>query len=360
MTVSVKITHDWDSFALDVDFNAPAGITALFGRSGSGKTSIINMIAGSVTPDHGRITLDNTVIVDTKNQHIVPVHQRGVGYLFQDDRLFPHLSVAGNLNYATRFGRAKRDDTTYHDVVEMLGIGHLLDRRSNGLSGGEKQRVAIARALLSQPRLLLMDEPLSALDAARKSEVLPYLERLRDHVNIPIIYVSHAMSEVVRLANHIVVLDNGRQVASGPTQRVLSDPNMVPHIGVRSAGAVIDVTVAAHEHDGLTRLSAAGGALYLPKMTAAVGDKVRLRVLAQDVTLALSRPSDISALNILACQIEGVHLGDGPGAIVSLRMGPDVLLARVTRRSVQHLGLTSGMPCYAVIKSVSVSPLDIG
>lgn len=360
MTIKVQIHHHWDGFSLNAAFESPRGITAIFGRSGSGKTSIINAISGIFTPDHAKISIDQTDLVNTQAGINIPIHNRGVGYIFQHARLFPHLSVMNNLRYSAKYGRRKSHRFDPTEIIDLLGIEHILDRRPAALSGGEQQRVAIARALLSDPKILLMDEPLSALDAQRKAEILPFLERIRDNIRIPILYVSHSMSEVARLANHIVILDAGKVVASGDARQILADPALVPYLGVRSAGSSILTTLKAHDDDGLTRLATSSGNLYLPTIRGTVGQQVRVRILAQDVTIALTRPGDISALNILPCVVGDIHMGEGPGAIVSLRSGDDVFLARITRRSVQHLGLAIGKKCHAVIKSVSVSPTEIG
>lgn len=360
MALEVSLTHRLGEFALDVSFAVPDGVTAVFGRSGAGKTSVINAIAGLVTPQAGRIVIRDRVVFDHSAGINVPTHQRGIGYVFQDARLFPHLSVLGNLTYAAKFGRARADGPLRDRIIDMLGIGHLLARRPALLSGGEKQRVAIARALLSDPRVLVMDEPLAALDEARKSEILPYLETLRDQLNLPIVYVSHSVSEIARLADHIVVLDQGRMVAHDQAHVILSSADLVPNLGVRDAGAVIRGQVAAHDADGLTRLSVSGGQVFLPQIAAPIGASVRLRILAQDVTLMLEAPQKTSALNILAGTIVGVRRGDGPGAIVTLDCGGDHILARITGRSVDALALRAGMPCYAVVKSVSVSPAEVG
>jgi molybdate transport system ATP-binding protein len=360
MSVSISIRHNWPTFSLAADLTMPMGITAIFGRSGSGKTSLINAVAGIFTPDEGRIDIGGAVVLDTKNGINTPTHRRDIGYVFQDARLFPHMSVQDNLRYAARHGRARSNAAREDEIITLLGIDGLLNRRIATLSGGEKQRVTIGRALLSDPKILLMDEPLSALDAPRKAEIMPYLERIRQAVNIPILYVSHSISEVARLAHHMVVLDQGRVIAAGPTQSILSDPALVPILGVRSAGASIVARIAAHDSDGLTQLSTSAGVIYVPKLSGDIGHSVRVRILAQDVTIALSRPHDISALNILPSVITDIRIGDGPGAIVLLRSGDDTILARITKRSVTQLGLTTGMSCYAVVKSVSVGPSDIG
>jgi molybdate transport system ATP-binding protein len=245
-------------------------------------------------------------------------------------------------------------------ITDLLGIGALLDRRPGALSGGEKQRVAIGRAILSNPQMLLMDEPLAALDEARKAEILPYLERLRDELRLPILYVSHSVAEVARLATSIVLLEAGRVMAAGPAATVMADPAMAPVMGLREAGALISARLVAHDTDGLSRFETGGGPVWLPRVAAAPGAVLRLRILAQDVMLATTRPEGISALNILTATVEEIRLGDGPGAIVRLRMGDEALLARITRRSVQALGLGTGDQVFAVLKSVSVAQDSVG
>lgn len=358
MSISVQVLHDFGPFRLDAAFEAGPGVTALFGRSGSGKTSLINAVAGLLKPQQGRITLNARVLFDSASGIDVPIHKRRVGYVFQDARLFPHMDVARNLLYGQRF--AKRPALPRTEVVEMLGIGPLLTRHPGALSGGEKQRVAIGRALLSAPDILLLDEPLAALDAARKEEILPYLERLRDTASVPILYVSHSMAEVARLANTLVLVQDGQVHRSGPLPRLLADPDLAPIIGLREAGAVLTARVTSHHADGLTELATSGGSLFLPRIPAQPGQSLRVRIHAHEVMLALSRPSDISALNVLPATVDSIRQGDGPGAMVRLRSGTDVLLARVTRRSAQALNLSRGTPCFAIVKSVSVAQDDVG
>lgn len=359
MTLQVALQHGFPGFALDVAFEAPPGVTALFGRSGSGKTTVINAVAGLLRPDQGRVALDGQVLLDTAARHSLPVHRRRLGYVFQEGRLFPHLSVRQNLLYGRWFA-PRGQAATLDRVVEMLGIGALLSRRPGALSGGEKQRVAIGRALLCNPRLLLMDEPLAALDDARKAEILPYLERLRDQTDVPILYVSHAMAEVARLATTLVVIEAGRVQRAGPAAALLSDPDAAPGLGLRQAGAVIAARLSAHEADGLSRLDTSGGPLLLPRIEAVPGTTLRIRIHAQDVILSRDRPLGLSALNILPAVVTELRLGDGPGALVQLRAGTDLLLARITRRSAQALGLAPGTACYVIVKSVSVAQEDIG
>ncbi|WP_299611513.1 molybdenum ABC transporter ATP-binding protein [uncultured Tateyamaria sp.] len=346
MTLKVSLRHRFGGFALDVAFEAGPGVTALFGRSGAGKTTIVNAVAGLLRPDHAEITLDGDRF-DTQ-----PVHKRRIGYVFQDARLFPHMTVADNLDYASRYGARASDRPR---IVEMLGIGALLDRQPATLSGGEKQRVALGRALLSNPRLLLMDEPLAALDGPRKAEILPYLDRLKADTGAPILYVSHAVDEVARLADHMVLLADGRVARAGPLFDVMADPAAVPLLGVREAGAVLRGRVVAHGDDGLSTLQLAAGPIQLLGVQAPVGSDVRLRVLAQDVLLSLTRPQGLSAQNILPVTITAIRAGDGPGAAIALDAGGDALLARVTGRAVQSMGLSEGQSLFAVIKATSVA-----
>ncbi len=357
MSLSVDIRLTQGSFALDVRFDALSGVTVLFGRSGAGKTSVIKAVAGLVRPDAGRIALGDRVLYDASTPVNVPVHRRRLGYVFQEGRLFPHMTVRENLNYGPRV--QGKDATGHTRIVDLLGIGDLLDRRPGGLSGGEAQRVAIGRALLAKPDMLLMDEPLAALDAARKAEILPYLERLRTETGVPILYVSHNMAEVARLASHVVVLENGRVLRSGPATEVFSDPALATVIGVRDTGALIPAEVISHAEDGVTELRASGGALFLPRINAAPGTALRVRVLAQEVILARDRPEGLSALNILPVVVIALRQGEGPGVMVQLQLGDDVLLARVTRRSAAALELKEGAKLWAVLKSLAVAHGDI-
>lgn len=360
MSLSVDITHKLDGFDLNVAFEAPGGITALFGQSGTGKTTVVNAVAGLLHPDAGRIALSGQALFDARAGIRLPPHKRRLGYVFQDGRLFPHLSVAQNLTYGHRFAPKITNGPTLDDVCDLLGINDLKHRRPGALSGGEKQRVAIGRALLSRPQMLLMDEPLAALDAARKAEILPYLERLRDHTDVPILYVSHSIAEVARLATTVIVLENGRVARSGQAEQVLSDPDTVRQIGIREAGAVLPAHVALHHDDGLTELTISGGRLFLPQMDAPKGTKTRVRVLAQDVILSRSAPKGLSALNILPVSIVALREGSGPGVIVQLQCGDDRLLARITRRSAEAMALAPGDLAHAVIKSVSIARTDVG
>lgn len=360
MSLEVALRHGFPGFTLDAAFEAPAGVTALFGPSGSGKTTVVNAVAGLLRPDAGRVAVDGAPLFDIARRQWTPPHRRRIGYVFQDGRLFPHLSVRRNLAYGRWFAGGARDAAETDRVGELLGLGALLDRRPGALSGGEKQRVAIGRALLSKPRLLLMDEPLAALDDALKAEILPYLERLRDEVSVPILYVSHSIAEVARIATTAVILREGRVMRSGPAAEALGDPALSPALGVRGAGAVLTARVVAHHADGLTELALEGERLLLPRIRAVVGGAVRVRLSAQDVILATRRPAEISALNILEGKVREIRPGTGPGAMVVVEIGAQTLLARITRRSLDAMALSPGTRCFAITKSVAVAPEDIG
>lgn len=362
MSLKLGISHAMGGFSLDVAIDAPTGITALFGPSGAGKSTLINAVAGLLRPQSGRIVLNDTVLCDSAAGVHLPPHKRRIGYVFQNARLFPHLSVAGNLGYGRWFSRKRRGrghEPDFDHVVAMLGLGSLLDRRPGALSGGEAQRVALGRALLGRPELILADEPLAALDEARKQEILPYFERLRDEMSIPMLYVSHAPAEVARLANKVVAIKAGRVTHQGPADEVLADPEVLP-VGIRGVGAVIAAQVVMHHDDGLTELDTGGVRLFLPAVPAEPGRRLRLRIPAQDVTVSLDRPAGISALNVLPGTVSQVRLGAGPGAVVSIDTAAGPILARVTRRSVTQLGLAKGTACHAIVKSLSIAPGDVG
>ncbi len=359
MSLSVRLVQQLPGIELSVDFKAPSGVTVLFGRSGSGKTTVVNAVAGLLRPDAGRVAIGDWVLFDTDKKMWLPPHQRRLGYIFQEGRLFPHLTVRQNLAYGRWFTPKGARKESPDKVIEMLGIGHLLNRRPAKLSGGEKQRVAIGRALLACPRLILADEPLAALDDARKAEILPYFERLRDEVSVPILYVTHSAAEVARLATSVVALQDGKVVRHGVASEVLADPSVAP-AGVRAVGAILSVLVHAHHDDGLTELDAGGNPLFLPRIPHEVGERLRIRIPAQEVILAKSRPQGLSALNVLQGTVSAIRSGEGPGAIVSVQTKSGVVLARVTRRSVAALDLKPGSECFAVIKTVALAPQDVG
>jgi molybdate transport system ATP-binding protein len=355
MTLAIDIRHRFGSFLLDARFETGSGLTALFGRSGSGKSTTINIIAGLIRPDRGHVRIDDVTLLDTAHGLFVPRHRRRIGYVFQEGRLFPHLTVRQNLLYGRWFApRAERSDDLER-VVDLLGIEAVLERQPRRLSGGEKQRVAIGRALLANPRVLLMDEPLASLDEARKAEILPYIERLRDQSRVPIVYVSHSLAEVARLATSVVLLAEGRVAAVAPTAEVMHRLDLFPLTGRAEAGAIIEATVQRHDEAfGLTELLSRAGNWRLPRLDVPEGTRLRLRVRARDVMLAKSAPADLSALNILPGVVAAIGTREGPIVEIRLDCNGDALIARLTRYSVERLGLASGSAVYALVKSVAL------
>ncbi len=339
---------------LDVDVDIPMrGITGLFGISGAGKTSLLRCISGLEQPDKGRLVVAGDVWEDTETGVRLDVHERQLGYVFQAPTLFSHLDVRGNIEYG--LSRRRNNGAVDKDhIIELLGLGPLLDRSPAGLSGGEAQRVAIARALLCSPRFVLMDEPLASLDQRRKNEILPYLDRLHAEAAVPIIYVSHNVDEICRLCDHVLVMDDGRVVARGDLQSVFVDTD-VPVLAGAEAGTVISGVVSDYDStDDLTTLSYSGGDLLIPGQVAASGAEVRLRIRASDVSLCLEPPSGTTILNIVPAAIEDIREDDGPSVLVRIVSGEDRIIARVTRRSCRELGLQTGGQVYAQIKSVAV------
>ena len=356
--LSVSLTHSFENFSLDVRFAAPSGITVLFGRSGSGKSTIINAIAGLLAPERGHVVVDEWTLLDSAGGVSLPPHRRRLGYIFQEGRLFGHLTVRQNLKYGQWFAPRDAQRESMDRIVDMLGLGNLLDRRPQLLSGGEKQRVAIGRALLASPKIILADEPLAALDEARKAEIIPYFERLRDEISIPIVYVSHSASEVARLATTVVALEGGHVIRQGNAADVLGDPAVLP-LGARGAGAMLEGSVVAHHDDGLSELNAGGVTLLVPLVATEPGKKVRVRIAAHDVILSREKPSGLSALNIIPGTVMDIREGDGPGCMVVLDTNAGRILVRITRRSPQAMALAPGVRTHAIIKTVSFAPYDI-
>ena len=353
--ITAQLRLSRPDFELDVDLQLPGqGVTALFGPSGCGKTSCLRSLAG-LERAQGRVTVNQTVWQDDASRQWLPTHQRALGYVFQEASLFAHLSVQRNIDYGLRRTPQERRKVSKERAVELLGIAHLMDRMPATLSGGERQRVAIARALATSPEVLLMDEPLAALDAQRKAEVLPYLEQLQRHLRIPVIYVSHSMDEVARLAQHMVLLGAGKVLAQGGVPELLSSLDLpLAHGDV--ASSVVHATV--HDHDAADHLSTLifdGGRLQLVMARPReLGSQVPLRVQARDVSLSLLRPEGSSILNILPVQVLGLR-EDGPGQVmVSLQAGGTRLLARITQHSAKALQLQAGMPVYAQIKGMAL------
>ena len=352
MNIRAQFRLDWPGFTLDAALDLPGrGVTALFGQSGCGKTTLLRCIAG-LERGAGRLEVNGEVWQDA--DRFVPTHLRPLGYVFQDARLFAHLDVGRNLDFGMR--RSRGAATIRRDpIIDLLGLGPLLERMPERLSGGEQQRVAIARALLTAPSLLLMDEPLASLDHARRQEILPYLERLRDELEIPVIYVSHAADEVARLADHIVVMAGGRTVAQGPLAETLARVDLPLRLG-EDAGAVFAGTVAERDAEWhLARIEFDGGELWVRDSGAAIGQRVRLRILARDVSIAASRHDDVSIMNMLPATVAAQAGEDHPALVmVQLRVGGTALLARLTRRSAQRLDLAPGRRVWAQIKAVAL------
>ena len=361
--LSVALRHPFPSVALDIAFTAPApGITVLFGPSGAGKSSVLAAAAGLLRPEYCRIAIGDEVLADTAAGIWLPPERRRVGLVFQDARLFPHMNVATNLRYGQR--RAAPGGIGFDAVVAMLGVGHLLARRPHTLSGGERQRVAIGRALLAQPRLLLMDEPLASLDAARKAEILPYLARLHAQLRLPVVYVTHAFEEAARLADTLVLLEAGRVLAAGPLARIAARADL-PTARREDAGAVLPCRVLAHEPArGLTTLACGDARLLVPLVTSAEGAEVRARVPAREVILARPGGADfheaISLHNILPGTVRAVAEDAARhAALVELDLpgGGGALLSRVPPDAVRRLGLVPGAAVLALVKSMSVEVL---
>lgn len=356
MSIDIQLAHQHGAFQLDVEFALPgAGVTALYGPSGAGKSTIINAVAGLLRPDKGRVVLNGRPLLDVASRVFIPPSRRRIGYVFQDARLFPHLSVRSNLLYGAKRAERPLSDVQVSQTFKLLGVEHLLERRPRNLSGGERQRVALGRALLTNPQLLLLDEPLSGVDETRKHEILPLLEKIRDAREIPMLYVSHSLDEVSRLADEVVVVNNGQVAGSGSVFETLSRMDLLDVAGASAAGAVIEAHVVGHrEEAALTALAFEGNELLIPRINHNVGDTVRVRIRALDVTLALQQPTDISANNVWRATISAIRAGDGPHADVRLECGSAALLARITRYSSERLGLEPGRVVYAIIKSVTV------
>jgi len=354
-TIQARFRIDRGDFCLDVDLSLPGhGVTALFGHSGSGKTTILRAMAGLECPPGGHFAIGDTIWQDAASGRFTPPHAREIGVVFQEASLFPHLSVRRNLGFGERRVPAAQRRYQLTDVANMLGIDHLLDRMPGQLSGGERQRAAIARALLAAPRILLMDEPLAALDLKRKREILPYLERLHRELSIPLVYVSHSPEEVARLADHLVLLDGGKVVASGPLNSVLSRIDL-PAAFADDAGVVLDTVVDGHEDDHLTRLRFPGGQIHVAQRPEPVGTPLRCRVHARNVSLALVPQAQTSILNCVRATVMDLAPTATPGQmLVRLDCAGEPLLARITERSIKTLDIRPGLALRAQIKAVAL------
>ncbi len=351
MSFSISIQHSFPAFTLDAAFDVPApGVIALFGPSGCGKSTVIAAIAGLLKADAARVMLNGQDIAQ------LPAERRRIGLVFQDGRLFPHMSVAANLRYGLK--RAPAGPTRFDDVVALLGIEHLLTRKPKTLSGGERQRVAIGRALLAQPQLLLMDEPLAALDAPRKAEILPYLAQLRDAFHLPIVYVTHALEEVARLADTLVLMEEGRVIAAEPLADITHRADLA--LAARDdAGAILDARIAAHDPDRMLSVLGIGGAhLLVPLLDRPLGAALRVRIPAREVILATEEPRGISIHNILHGKVRALAPDPAHRAtLVEISVGRAVLLARITPDAVTRLALAPGAGVLALVKSVAVQVL---
>lgn len=356
--LQAKFSIDYPSFRLDVDLALPShGITVLFGHSGSGKTTCLRAMAGLEHLSHGYFSVGDVVWQDSAQGLFVPAYQRDLGYVFQEAGLFPHLTVKQNLEFGWKRIPVEKRKISIQDICSLLGITHLLERSTAQLSGGERQRIAIARALLTCPKLLLMDEPLSALDVGLKSEILPYLEKLHQELAIPIVYVTHSVEELARLADHVVLFNQGEIVASEAAQVVMSKPEFLP-IFREEVGSIFDTQVVEHQDPLVTKLDIGGLTIWAPGHIGTIGDRYRCRILASDVALSLAEPRLTTMLNHLPAKIlsiEGMDSGSGQALVVLELINGQRLLAKVTLRSILLLGLEEGTELWAQIKSVALS-----
>jgi molybdate transport system ATP-binding protein len=359
--LEVSLTHNFKKFHIDLSFGAENGsITGLFGRSGSGKTSIINMISGLTKPDRGYVRIGDQVILDTKKNIFVPPEQRHLGYVFQDNRLFPHLTVRGNLVYGLNNTINSSQEITFERVINVLEISKLLERKPANLSGGEKQRVAIGRAVLTQPSLLLMDEPLASIDVQLRNEILQFIEELRNELGLTIIYVSHAIDEVIRLADQMVLISNGTKKAEGKVEDIMSRLDLAPLTGRFDAGAVLSTKVHSYDKKyGLTELSFNGGVLRITGTNLPIGQTVKAHIKARDVSLTLKHPNETSILNIFEGSIIEVGNNQGPQVDIKIDIGSP-LIARITRKSFDELGLSVGTSVFTMLKAVAIDRRNLG
>ena len=359
--IDVDVELRTGAFRLRAAFALASRIVGIFGRSGAGKTSLVNAIAGVARPQRGHVRVGGVTLFDAAQGIDVPPEARRIGYVFQDALLFPHLSVEANLHYGHRLRPPGERFLDPARVVTLLGLADLLHRKPDGLSGGEKQRVAIGRALLAQPRILLFDEPLAALDVPRRIEILDYIELLRDEFAIPIVYVSHSVPEITRLADSVVVLAKGECLAAGDVEHVMGRLDLRPHTGRYEAGSVLVASVTGSlPEDQLTSLAFDGGELLVPDMSALPGARVRVRIRARDVSLALERPAHVSVLNVLPARVLALREEAGPVVDVQLAVGAATLLARITQRSRRELGIRPGLAVYALVKAVSFDRRAVG
>ena len=357
MSLSVRLRHRFPSVLMDITFEVPTpGVTVLFGPSGSGKSTVISAAAGLLRPDECRIAIDDRVLADTSHGVWLPPERRHMGLVFQDSRLFPHMSVATNLRFGMR--RAAPGPIRFDEIVNLLGIGALLARRPHTLSGGERQRVAIGRALLAQPHLLLMDEPLASLDAARKSEIMPYLARLKTALQLPVLYVTHALDEVAQLADSLVLIEAGRVIGCGALSEIIARTDL-PLARRDDAGAVLQCRVAEHDHKReLSRLEGGGATFWVPLLDAPLGAVRRIRIPAREVILAGQAPKAISLHNIVPGDVRCITAETtARSVLVEIALPDGNLISRVTSDAIVRLALSTGRPVLALIKSTSIEVL---
>lgn len=356
MTIQARFRLDYGDFKLDVDLKLPGtGITVLFGHSGSGKTTLLRCIAGLQCATHGHLEINGAIWQDSERGLFLPTYKRPLGYVFQEANLFPHLTVRDNLRYGLKRIKQNSGTVKLEQAIDLLGIGHLMERMPERLSGGERQRVAIARALALNPEILLMDEPLASLDFKRKQEILPFLSRPHQQLDIPVLYVTHSQQEVAQLADYLVIMADGREIASGLPADTLTRLDMPLAQDKNQAATVWQATVAEHEANyHLTRVAFAGGSLSLPTVDAVVGTSIRVQIYARDVSIALEAPNASSILNVLPATVTGIADDHGGQSVVRLQVGAQPLLAHITRKSALLLGLQVGMAVYVQIKGTSI------
>ena len=359
--LSVNITKAFGSFRLETQFEVEEGsITAIFGKSGAGKTSTINAIAGLTRPDVGVIQIGNTTLFDQNLRINLPIYKRQIGYVFQDDRLFPHMTVQNNLIYGTPKNRDVANSLNLTDITGLLELAPLLERRPRTLSGGEKQRVAIGRALLSNPKLLLMDEPLASIDVQHRFEILPFIQRVREKIGITIIYVTHALEEVIFIADQIILLSEGQVTAQGTVEEIMSRLDLHPMTSRFDAGAVISATYSGYDREfDLGELSFDGGTLRIAGLNAEIGIHLRAHIRARDVSLMLDKPKDTSVLNVFKGELIEIRHEEGPQLDLLINIGTP-LIARITRKSLNDLNLDIGSKVYAMIKAVAIDRKTLG
>ena len=359
--LSVNITKAFGSFRLETQFEVEEGsITAIFGKSGAGKTSTINAIAGLTRPDVGVIQIGNTTLFDQNLRINLPIYKRQIGYVFQDDRLFPHMTVQNNLIYGIPKNRDVANSLNLTEITGLLELAPLLERRPRTLSGGEKQRVAIGRALLSNPKLLLMDEPLASIDVQHRFEILPFIQRVREKTGITIIYVTHALEEVIFIADQIILLSEGQVTAQGTVEEIMSRLDLHPMTSRFDAGAVISAIYSGYDREfDLGELSFDGGTLRIAGLNAEIGIHLRAHIRARDVSLMLDKPKDTSVLNVFKGELIEIRHEDGPQLDLLINIGTP-LIARITRKSLNDLNLDIGSKVYAMIKAVAIDRKTLG